>query len=206
MNSYLINNSSQLPVFITKTSSVLETNSIDSAKILGLIRSLNTNKAHGWDDLSISIIKICDHLIVRPLCLIYERCIGNGKYPQEWKWANVLPIHKKESQQFKKSHRPISLLPICGKIFQKLIFDVMYEFLIKNNLFTPTQSGFRLGDFTFNQLLKKYIKHSMNIHPQRLAIFLDISKAFDKVWHEGLVSKLNQLVFQVKFFIFSLSI
>ena len=103
----LINNSSQLPAFITKTSSVLETISIDSAKILSLIRSLNTNKAHGWDDLSISMIKICDYSIVRPLCLIYECCIESGQYPQAWKRANVLPVHKKGSEQLKKNYRPI---------------------------------------------------------------------------------------------------
>ena len=77
----LINNSSQLPAFITKTS-ILETISIDSAKILSLILGLNNNKAHGWDDLSISMIKICDHSIVRPLCLIYKCCIESGQYPQ----------------------------------------------------------------------------------------------------------------------------
>ena len=64
----LNNNMSQLPAFIFKTSSVLETISIDSAKILSLIRSLNTNKDHGWDDLSVSMIKICDNSIVR-LCV-----------------------------------------------------------------------------------------------------------------------------------------
>ena len=108
----VINNSSQLTAFISKTSGILETICIDSAKILSLIHSLNTNKAHGWDDLSISMIKICDHSIVRPLCLIYERCIESGQYPQAWKRANVLPVHKKESRQLKKNYRPISLLPI----------------------------------------------------------------------------------------------
>ena len=191
----LINNSSQLPAFISKTSSVLEKISIDSAKILSLIRSLNTNKAHGWDDLSISMIKICDHSIVRPLCLIYERCIESGQYPQAWKRANVLPIHKKENRQLKKNYRPISLLPICGKIFEKLVFDVMYEFLNKNNLLTPKQSGFRPGDSTINQLLSitNEIHKAFDKYPSRetRAIFLDISKAFDKVWHEGLIFKLK---------------
>ena len=93
----LINNSSQLPAFISKTPSILETISVNSAKTLSLIRSLNTTKAHGWDDLSISMIKICDHSIVRPLCLIYKCCIESGQYPQVWKKANVLLIHKKES-------------------------------------------------------------------------------------------------------------
>ena len=168
----MINNRGQLPAFITKTSSVLETISIDSAKILSLIRSLNTNKARGWDDLSISMIKICDHSIVRTLCLIYKRCIESGQYPQGWKRANVLPIHKKESRQLKKNYKSISLLPICGKIFEKFIFDVMYEFLNKNNLLTSKQSRFRLGtplSISSSLSLTKYTKHSMNIHPGRLA-------------------------------------
>ena len=168
----LIDNSSQLPAFITKTSSVLETISIDSVKILSLIRSLNTNKAHGWDDLSISMIKICDQSIVRPLCLIYECCIESGQYPQAWKRANVLPIHKKESQQLKKNYRQISLLRICWKTCEKLIFKVMHEFLNKNSLLTPKQSGFRPGSplsISSSLSLTKYVRHSMNTHPERRA-------------------------------------
>ena len=167
----LIINSSQLPALITRTSSVLKTISIDSAKILSSIRNLNTNKAHGRDDLSILVIKICDHSIVRPLCLIYERCIESGQYPQAWKRTNVSPIHKKECRQLKKNHTPISLLPVCGKIFEKFIFDVMYEFLNKNNLLTPKQSGFDRGTpllISSYLSLRKYKKHSMNTRPERL--------------------------------------
>ena len=141
------------------------------------------------------MIKICDHSIVRPFCLIYERCIESGQYPQACKRANILPIHKKESRQLKKNYRPISLLSTCGKIFEKLIFDVMYEFLNKNNFLTPKQSGFRPGDSTDNQLLSitSEIHKAFYEHPSREtpAIFLDISKAFDKVWHAGLILKLK---------------
>ena len=129
------------------------------------------------------------------MCLIYERCIENGQYPQAWKRANVLPIHKKESRQLKKNYRPVSLLPICGKIFKKLVFDVMYEFLNNNNLLTPKQSGFRPGDSTINQLLSvtNEIHKAFDKYPSRETreIFLDISKAFGKVWHEGLIFKLK---------------
>ena len=97
--------------------------------------------------------KICDLAIVQPLSLIYEKCIESGKYPSLWKKANVLPIHKKESHQLKKNYRPISMLPICGKLFEKLIFDEIYNHLVKNDLLTPYQSGFHPGDSTINQLL-----------------------------------------------------
>ena len=121
---------------------------------------------------------------------------------------SVLPIHKKESRQLKKNYRPISLLSICGKIFEKLIVDVMYEFLNKLNLWTPKQSGFRSWDSTINQLLSitNEIHKAFDEYPSRetRAIFLDISKAFDNVWHEGLIFKLKSNgVFQANFLISS---
>ena len=138
---------------------------------------------------------ICDLAIVEPLSLIYEKCLESGKYPSLWKKANVLPIHKKESCQLKKNYHRISVLPICGKLFEKLIFDEIYDHLVKNDLLTPNQSGFRLGDSTINQLLSitYCIYTAFQEFPSRdtRAVFLDISKAFNKVWHEGLLFKLE---------------
>ena len=163
----------------------------DRSKVLSLIRSMDSKKAHGCNDLSIAMLKICDLAIVEPLSLIYEKCLESGKYPSLWKKANVLPIHKKESRQLKKNYRPISMLPICGKLFEKLIFDEIYDHLVKNDLLTPNQSGFRPGDSTINQLLS--ITYCMCTASEEFpsretrAVLLDISEAFDKVWHEGLL-------------------
>ena len=112
------------------------------------MRSLDPKKAHGCDDLSINMIKICDIEIVKPLYLIYMKCLETGRFPSSWKKANVLPIHKKENSQLKKNYRPISLVPICGKIFEKLICDTIYEYLCESQLLTPNQSDFRPGDST----------------------------------------------------------
>ena len=128
---------SLLVFFPDATHVVLENIEIDPSKVLKIVRSLDSNKAHGWDSLSISMIKICDAEIVIPLCLIYEKCLATGKFPEIWKKANVLPIHKKESRQVKNNYRPISLLPTCGKIFEKVIFDCIYEHLTDNQLITP---------------------------------------------------------------------
>ena len=101
---------------------------------------------------------------------------------------------QKNSRADKGNYRPISLLPICGKIFEKLIFDHLYCFLITNNLITENQSGFRPGDSSVNQLLAitTEIYNSFETHDETRAVFLDMSKAFDKVWHEGLVFKLRR--------------
>ena len=188
-------NDSVLPNFISRCNLPLANIDIDPDKVLKIIRSLDCNKAHGWDNLSIAMIKICDVGIMKPLCLIYNKCLASGTFPEIWKKGNVIPVHKKESRQLKKNYRPISLLPICGKILEKIVFDVIYKHLTDNDLLTPNQSGFRPGDSTINQLL--YITHKIYTafedYPSRetRAVFLDISKAFDKVWHDGLIFKLE---------------
>ena len=113
-----------------------------------------------------------------------------------WKLANVTPIFKKGDKQLIKNYRPISLLPICGKILEKVIFNNLYSYLHTNNLITKNQSGFRPGDSTTNQLLYLLDEiHQAFDSPKSLevrAVFLDISKAFNKVWHDGLIFKLEQ--------------
>ena len=162
---------------------------------MNIIGNLNANKAHGYDNISIRIVKIFGKSICRPLELIFRSCLAAGKFPQIWKKANVIPIHKKNEKNLLKNYRPISLLPICSKIFERLIFNSMYNYISKNNLLSPNQSGFRHGDSCTNQLLS--IVH--NIHSSFDAynslevrgVFLDMSKAFDKVWHDGLIYKLE---------------
>ena len=94
-----------------------------------------------------------------------------------------------------KDLRPVSLLPIFGKIFEKCIFDSIYTYFEDNNLFANSQSGFRKGDSCISQLLS--ITHDIlkgfdaNPSLDTRAVFLDISKAFDRVWHEGLIFKLK---------------
>ena len=70
-----------------------------------------------------------------------------------WKLANVTPIYKKGNKQLIRNYRPISPLPICGKIFEKIIFNNLYNYITANNLITKNQSGFQPGDSTTNQLL-----------------------------------------------------
>ena len=88
-----------------------------------------------------------------------------------------------------KQYRPISLLPNCGKILEKIVFDQVYKFLNDNNLLSKDQSGFRPGDSTIYQLLSisSSIYENFKKFNETRAIFLDISKAFDRVWHDGLI-------------------
>ena len=92
------------------------------------------------------MLKLCGEVICRPLNIIFKTCLNTGKFPSEWKKGNVVPIHKNDDKQNVKNYRPVPLLPIFVKILEHLIYNVMHNFLTKNNLLSPNQSGFRLGD------------------------------------------------------------
>ena len=102
---------------------------------------------------------------------------------------NVFPVHKKSDKQILKKCRPIPLLSIPGKIFERLLYDRIFEFFIENNLISNNQSGFRPGDSCINQLLSitHLIYQSFDDSLEFRALFLDVSKAFDKIWLKGLI-------------------
>ena len=112
-----------------------------------IVRKLNSNKADGCDNMPIRMLKICNTAIAEPLKLIHEKCLDTGRYPHLWKKTIIVPAHKKNSRQILKNYSPISLLPICGKTFEKIVFDEIYEHLTANKLLSDKQSSFRPGDY-----------------------------------------------------------
>ena len=191
-------NSGVLPanqMFLTQ--SRLNSINFNEDETLKIIRALNIHKVHGHDDISIRMIKICDKSILKPLILLFENSTKSSCYPDIWKRSNIIPVHKKNDKQLVNNYRPISLLPIFGKIFEKIIFNKIYNFLLEEKLLNPNQSGFRPSDSCINQLLAitHEIFEAFDCNPslEVRSVFLDISKAFDKVWHEGLLYKLKSM-------------
>ena len=113
-----LNIDSTLPMLHVKTSKLLSNIVITPEAVESVIVKLNDKKAHGFDGISIPILKMCSREIAYPLTLIFTKCLENGIYPSKWKFANVQPVHKKNSRQLISNYRPISLLPICGKILK----------------------------------------------------------------------------------------
>ena len=186
-------NGSALPEFIYKTNASISHININVDQIVDIIQKYSSKKAHGCDEMSVAMLQLCASEVAIPLTLIFQKCLISGTFPNLWKSANVQPIHKKDDRQLKSNYRPISLLPICGKILEKIIFDQVYSFLNENKLISKHQSGFRPGDSTIYQLISitSNIYDSFEKYDETRALFLDISKAFDKVWHKGLIFKLK---------------
>ena len=191
-----IDTGSVIPEYAQEATTLINDFVISDEKILRIIRSLNPNKAHGWDEISVRMIKLSDAALVTPLKMIFSNCLRRGVFPEIWKRANVVPVHKKHEKNLKGNYRPISLLPIFGKILEKLMYDSIYSHLVSYDLLNPNQSGFRPGDSTINQLIS--ITHTIfkafdcNPPLDVRSVYLDISKAFDRVWHDGLMYKLKR--------------
>ena len=118
-----------------------------------------------------------------------------GLFPDNWKDALVSAIFKKADRQLKSNYRPISLLSCLSKVFERIVFSDMYEYFVSNGLLCECNSGFRKNDSTINRLLALLdsIHKGLENRQDVILILLDISKAFDKVWHPGLLFKLKQL-------------
>ena len=149
-----IQNNSVIPNFIEcESMNRLISITFNDEIILKIIRVLDVNKAHDHDDISVRMIKkLCNKSII-PVIIIYKNCINSGIFPNIWKKSNVVPVHKKGDKQVVDNYRPVSLLPIFGKILERLIFNSLFEFLHENNLLNENQSGFRPSDSCEYQLL-----------------------------------------------------
>ena len=80
------------------------------------------------------MLQICVSSIYGPLELIFKEALNTGLFPSNWKNGDIAPIHKKGDKQILKNYRSVSLLPVCGKIFERLIFNELFNFLLENNV------------------------------------------------------------------------
>ena len=148
-----------LLIFHFLTEARLDTFEISNDQILSILSSLETNKAHDPDGISASMIHLCGNELCMPLKLIFDNILRTGIFPKQWKKANVTPVHKKDDKQLVRNYRPIPLLPIFAKVFEKNVFIHLYNHLTRSKLITVNQSGFRPHDSVTNQLI--FLVHEM---------------------------------------------
>ena len=161
--------------------------------LMPILKGLDNSKAVGPDLVHNKILTSSANVICEPLVLLFNRSLTEGKFPVTWKCAHVTPIFKKGEKHKCDNYRPISLLSCVGKLLERCVYNHVLEFLQAHSLLTAAQSGFLPKDSTVFQLLSIYddLCKSLDTRTTTQIIFFDISKAFDKVWHQGLIHKLS---------------
>ena len=182
-----------LPPNMTNSPFHIDRISILPTEIESTLSALKTGKAAGPDSVNNIILKELAQPLSSPLSDLFNYSLARGKVPAAWKQANVTPIFKKDDPSDVTNYRPISLLSTIGKVLEKIIHKYLYNYFHENHVITTLQSGFVPGDSTVNQLADLYntFCKALDEGKEVRAIFCDISKAFDRVWHKGLIFKLK---------------
>ena len=162
-------------------------------EVESILKTLKPGKASGPNGLSNRVLKELSNELSSPFCSLFNQSLHSGVFPASYKDAHVSPVPKKGDLSIISNHRPISLLNYEGKVFERLVFKHLFNHLQNNNILSSLQSGFIPGDSTVNQLA--YLYHTfceaLDAGKEVRAVFCDISKAFDRVWHAGLIHKLE---------------
>lgn len=189
------------PNFESRTNSIFNHPEITESEVSDVLKILKLGKACGSDLVSHNMLKNTANTINRPLKILFNMSLRNRCFPSSWKEATVIPLFKKGDRHEVSNYRPVSLISCLGKVFERIVFKHMYNYLLENNLFYNLQSGFLPQHTTVYQLIEMYdsICSALESKKHVCFVFCDISKAFDRVWHKGLITKLGAYGFKGEF-------
>ena len=192
MNStFTANDKSSLP---PKVNSRFRFEIITETSVLKEIMALKPKRSFGPDKVFSFFIKIAAPVIAKSLANIYNTTIRSGTFPKDWKIAEVAHIFKRGSKSEMGNYRPISVLPTLARIFERLVYDQLANYLKRNKYLTKYQSGFRKFHSVVTAMLRKRDDWLLNINKGWLngVIFFDLKKAFDTIDHDILLFKLSR--------------
>ena len=182
--------------YLNGTDSRFELNATSVSKVLALLSKLCKSKATGLDKILARFRRESADLIANHLhvCAIFNQSIVSGIFPDEWKLSKVIPLFKHGERSDLNNYRPISVIPVVAKVFERIIYDQLYNYFHENNLISRHQSGFRLLHSCVTALLEATDDWPYNIDQASVnaVVFLDLKQAFDTVDHDILLPKLKE--------------
>ena len=168
-------------------------NEVDPGELRKIISGLDTGKSGDIYGITPYLLKLGCEEILDQLTFLFNRTFIDGVFPSVLKLAKIVPIHKGDSKLLMSNYRPIALLPIFGKILEKLMHSRIYAFLATNKILTPHQYGFQKGKSTEQAVfdIHEKVVHALENGETPCCVFLDLAKAFDTVDKNILLSKLH---------------
>ena len=163
-------------------------------EVLKLCKDIKVSKSSGFEDISTKVFKDAFSVLIPQLVYLFNLSFDRGVFPERWKQATIIPLYKGGDKTEVGNYRPVSLLPLPGKLIERVAHGKMSAFLEAHGIITAKQGGFRKGFSTASTIvdITNILFSNINNGLTSLAAFVDLRKAFDTVNHKILEKKLER--------------